>query len=209
MENAVRALEEAAAKATPAPVQSGGGAAAVPAPGYPVVIPPVPCPHDRRKQRRAEGCREHRVPAAALPGCRAVSAAKQCCSRCCCSGSVQQRSLQLCHAGEAVPRERTDNGGGAGSGKGGADWFCGRTESAIGASRLGDLPCPDRDDDGDADAVPGCDTAALALGRLPWKTLGLPDLRDGDGERLWSQFKHLQEQYPDILRQSGRCRLPE
>ena len=23
------------------------------------------------------------------------------------------------------------------------------------------------------------------LGRLPWRTLGLPDLRDGDGERLW------------------------
>src|SRR5690606_298057 len=23
------------------------------------------------------------------------------------------------------------------------------------------------------------------LGRLPWKTLGLPDLRDGHGERLW------------------------
>jgi hypothetical protein len=26
---------------------------------------------------------------------------------------------------------------------------------------------------------------AERLGRLPWKTLGLPDLRDGDGERLW------------------------
>ncbi len=61
-----------------------------------------------------------------------------------------------------------------------------------GAGRPGDLPCPDRDDDGDADAVPICNGAAL--GRLPWKTLGLPDLRDGDGERLWyavsSSFKN-------------------
>ena len=23
------------------------------------------------------------------------------------------------------------------------------------------------------------------IGRLPWKTFGLPDLRDGSGERLW------------------------
>lgn len=61
-----------------------------------------------------------------------------------------------------------------------------------GAGRPGDLPCPDRDNDGDADAVPACSGAAL--GRLPWKTLRLPDLRDGDGERLWyavsSNFKN-------------------
>ena len=62
-----------------------------------------------------------------------------------------------------------------------------------GAGRPGDLPCPDQDDSGTADAVPAC-AGALALGRLPWKTLGLPDLRDGDGERLWyavsSNFKN-------------------
>ena len=56
--------------------------------------------------------------------------------------------------------------------------------------RIGDLPCPDLDDDGSAD-LGSCGNAAgttgqsLRLGRLPWKTLGLPDLRDGDGERLW------------------------
>ena len=49
--------------------------------------------------------------------------------------------------------------------------------------RPGDLPCPDLDNDGSAD--PPCSTDASRLGRLPWKTLGLPDLRDGDGERLW------------------------
>lgn len=71
--------------------------------------------------------------------------------------------------------------------------------------RPGDLPCPDRDDDGLAGwgtsvplPPPSCGNASgttggclgvpgscRRLGRLPWKTLGLPDLRDGDGERLW------------------------
>lgn len=55
--------------------------------------------------------------------------------------------------------------------------------------RPGDLPCPDIDDDGVTETA--CGNAAgttgqnLRLGRLPWKTLRLPDLRDGDGERLW------------------------
>ena len=53
----------------------------------------------------------------------------------------------------------------------------------------GYLPCPDLDDDGWAEATCGSqggDTGqAQRLGRLPWKTLGLPDLRDGHGERLW------------------------
>jgi hypothetical protein len=45
----------------------------------------------------------------------------------------------------------------------------------------GRLPCADIDNDGLEDcAVPG-----NQLGRLPWKTLGLPDLRDGSGECLW------------------------
>jgi type II secretory pathway pseudopilin PulG len=52
-----------------------------------------------------------------------------------------------------------------------------------GPERPGDLPCPDLDNDGDADTP--CSSAASRLGRLPWRTLGLPDLRDGAGERLW------------------------
>lgn len=52
-----------------------------------------------------------------------------------------------------------------------------------GPERPGDLPCPDLDNDGAAD--PPCATESTRLGRLPWRTLGLPDLRDGDGERLW------------------------
>lgn len=59
----------------------------------------------------------------------------------------------------------------------------------IGAARPGDLPCPDLDDDGTAESACGNSSGttgqALRLGRLPWRTLGLPDLRDGYGERLW------------------------
>lgn len=53
----------------------------------------------------------------------------------------------------------------------------------------GYLPCPDLDNDGWAESTCGSLTGHLGqaqrLGRLPWKTLGLPDLRDGHGERLW------------------------
>jgi len=58
--------------------------------------------------------------------------------------------------------------------------------------RPGDLPCPDSDNDGTTTvAATGnpetCGGAGVnaRLGRLPWRSLGLPDLRDGDGERLW------------------------
>lgn len=56
-------------------------------------------------------------------------------------------------------------------------------------TRPGDLPCPDTNDDGSMES--GCGNAAgttgqtTRIGRLPWRNLGLPDLRDGDGERLW------------------------
>src|SRR5262249_54990152 len=42
------------------------------------------------------------------------------------------------------------------------------------------------DNDG-TPATPGVDLSCAAgtIGRLPWKKLGLPDLRDGYGERLW------------------------
>lgn len=55
------------------------------------------------------------------------------------------------------------------------------------ATRPGELPCPDVDNDGqlvmNVDYV-GSNCVSY-LGRLPWKTLGLPDLRDGSGENLW------------------------
>ena len=63
----------------------------------------------------------------------------------------------------------------------------------------GYLPCPDLDNDGWAEATCGSlngeSGQAQRLGRLPWKTLGVGDLRDGDGERLWyavsSKYKGL------------------
>jgi hypothetical protein len=53
--------------------------------------------------------------------------------------------------------------------------------------RPGELPCPDINDDGRltlGEDVIGSACASL-IGRLPWYTLGLPDLRDDAGERLW------------------------
>jgi hypothetical protein len=54
-------------------------------------------------------------------------------------------------------------------------------------NRPGSLPCPDIDGDGDAEG-----TIAAAgihcpryVGRFPWRTLDLPELRDGYGEPLW------------------------
>jgi hypothetical protein len=51
-------------------------------------------------------------------------------------------------------------------------------------NRPGSLPCPDTDDDGSAELFVGNDCPSY-IGRLPWKTLDLPDLRDASGERLW------------------------
>lgn len=50
--------------------------------------------------------------------------------------------------------------------------------------RPGALPCPDTNNDGsgDANAPNACYSR---IGRLPWKSLKLTDLRDGYGERLW------------------------
>ena len=52
------------------------------------------------------------------------------------------------------------------------------------ANRPGSLPCPDNDDDGSADLFTGSACPSY-LGRLPWRTLGIGDLRDAAGERLW------------------------
>jgi Tfp pilus assembly protein PilE len=55
-------------------------------------------------------------------------------------------------------------------------------------SRPGDLPCPDINNTGKAGLACGNvvgNNQASRLNRLPWKTLGLEDLSDGYGERLW------------------------
>ena len=49
-------------------------------------------------------------------------------------------------------------------------------------NRPGELPCPDTNNNGTAE---GSCTLATEIGRVPWSTLGVQDLRDGTGERLW------------------------
>lgn len=49
---------------------------------------------------------------------------------------------------------------------------------------FGYLPCPDTNNDGFAEPTCGL-TDVSVIGRLPWKTLGLPPLRDDAAECLW------------------------
>lgn len=49
---------------------------------------------------------------------------------------------------------------------------------------FGFLPCPDTDNDGQAESNCGLSDVSV-VARLPWQTLGLPPLRDADGECLW------------------------
>lgn len=60
-------------------------------------------------------------------------------------------------------------------------------------NRPGSLPCPDLITNIPGKNVPGDGKADMLVGNhcpsyvgwLPWRTLGLPDLRDASGERLW------------------------
>jgi hypothetical protein len=61
-------------------------------------------------------------------------------------------------------------------------WSVQRTPSVpLPNARPGELPCPDMDNDGLADN--SC--AAGAIGRVPWKTLGIPEPKGAAGETLW------------------------
>lgn len=51
------------------------------------------------------------------------------------------------------------------------------------STQPGALPCPDTNNDGVAEG--SCSGTSVVVGRLPWKSLGLGDLRDASGERLW------------------------
>lgn len=55
-------------------------------------------------------------------------------------------------------------------------------------ARPGNLPCPDTTAPDLSNTSYGAEETSCvagAIGRLPWKTLGLPELRDSDGEPLW------------------------
>ena len=61
-------------------------------------------------------------------------------------------------------------------------WSAQRTSSvSLPNARPGELPCPDNNNDGFEDG--SC--VAGAIGRVPWKTLGIPEPKDGAGETLW------------------------
>lgn len=63
------------------------------------------------------------------------------------------------------------------------DALIGFAASVPDSDRLGDLPCPATSyATGDAGSI--CNTAASRIGYLPWRKLGLPDLRDGSGAPL-------------------------
>jgi hypothetical protein len=65
-------------------------------------------------------------------------------------------------------------------------WSAMRDDGGSGTPRPGELPCPDTKAPGDANyGVEEGTCAAGAIGRLPWKTLGIEELRDGHGEPLW------------------------
>ncbi|MFN0040716.1 MAG: hypothetical protein ACKVP2_14490 [Burkholderiales bacterium] len=61
-------------------------------------------------------------------------------------------------------------------------WSASRTPTgSTPNARPGELPCPDIDNTGTDPG--GC--SAGAVGRVPWKTLGIPEPKDSDGETLW------------------------
>ena len=61
-------------------------------------------------------------------------------------------------------------------------WSVQRTSSvSLPNARPGELPCPDANNDGFEDGT----CVAGALGRVPWKSLGIPEPKDGAGETLW------------------------
>ncbi len=68
-------------------------------------------------------------------------------------------------------------------------------------NRPGSLPCPDTDNDGLSNVVDvNSGVCVTTVGRLPWQTLGLPDLRDADGERLWYALsQHFSDSYGNVI----------
>jgi len=60
------------------------------------------------------------------------------------------------------------------------------TSSTETQPRPGNFPCPDNDAPGSSGyGIEDSTCVAGRIGRLPWKTLGLPELRDSSGEVLW------------------------
>jgi hypothetical protein len=65
--------------------------------------------------------------------------------------------------------------------------YAGRT--GVGYEFPGRMPCPESlnayGTASEGEAPGACSNVAVEIGRLPWKTLGIDQLRDGDNEPLW------------------------
>jgi hypothetical protein len=71
-------------------------------------------------------------------------------------------------------------------------WSASRTPTPMNPNiRPGELPCPDATNSGN-DPGPTC--TAGAIGRVPWRSLGIPEPKDSSGETLWyavsGPFRH-------------------
>jgi hypothetical protein len=80
-------------------------------------------------------------------------------------------------------------------------WSAARTPTVASPNiRPGELPCPDATNSGN-DPGPTC--SAGAIGRVPWKSLGIPEPRDSAGETLWyaisGPFRHYGAGYTDPI----------
>jgi len=73
--------------------------------------------------------------------------------------------------------------------------------AASSPTRPGQLPCPDMNNDGLAEAPDSAGCPSGNIGRLPWKTLGLEDGRDSAAERLWYAAS------PNFTRNTTSCCL--
>jgi len=85
------------------------------------------------------------------------------------------------------------------------------SRAASDTNHPGSLPCPDAvtniagsniPNDGIADLLSGT-ACPRHIGRLPWRTLGLPDLRDADGERLWYMIAPAYQDSPAKIINAG------
>jgi hypothetical protein len=71
-------------------------------------------------------------------------------------------------------------------------WSASRTPTGANPNaRPGELPCPDTDNNGyaenddDNNGIDEANCIAGAIGRVPWRTLGIPEPKDSAGETLW------------------------
>ena len=73
--------------------------------------------------------------------------------------------------------------------------------AAADTNHPGSLPCPDTDNNGIAETTVGQmgGDCPSYIGRLPWRTLGLSDIRDANGDRLWYALSSDARDYQNLI----------